>query len=176
MVIILPGYRLTSPNLPRRLIVRSSGTHLGAWILSKSLCRIDRLVLRLTAERRTFTSIATGLPAIVLVTTGTRSGRRRMTTVLAIPLGEAIAVLGDNFGQPSEPAWAHNLAAHPAAEVEFGGHRIALDGPCHGRRRANDGSHEGDRYLPPYAAYLQWTTRREVPVLVLEPRSAPLMV
>ena len=47
----------------------------GAWFLSKSLRRIDGVALRLSSGRSTFTSVATGLPTIVLVTTGARSGR-----------------------------------------------------------------------------------------------------
>jgi deazaflavin-dependent oxidoreductase (nitroreductase family) len=171
-VVVLPGYCHHRPNLPQRLVVRVSGTPVGAWLLSRSLRRIDGVVLRLTSGRRTFTSVATGLPAIVLVTTGARSGQCRRTTVLGIPLGDAIAVVGGNFGQRSAPAWAHNLTVHPAADVEFGGHTIAVTARITaGAERAMALASAIDLY-PPYATYLRWTTRRDVPVFVLDPLAA----
>jgi deazaflavin-dependent oxidoreductase (nitroreductase family) len=96
-----------------------------------------------------------------------------MSTVLGIPLSDAIAVLGGNFGQPSEPAWTHNLTAHPAAEVEFGGHTVAVTARVTaGAERTMVLARAIETY-PPYAAYLRWTARREVPVFVLEPRAVP---
>lgn len=152
--------------------MRASGTRAGAWLLSKSLRRIDRVALWLTRGRRTFTSVATGLPAIVLVTTGARSGRRRRTTILGVPLGDALAVVGGNFGQGSAPAWTHNLAVHPAAEIEFSGHTIAVTARITaGAERATALATAIDAY-PPYATYLRWTIRREVPVFLLERRVA----
>ena len=169
---MLPGYRDRHPNLPRRLILRASGTRLGARLLAKSLRRIDDGVLRLTSGRRTFAGIATGLPAVVLVTTGARSGQIRRSPVLGIPFEDAIAVVGGNFGQPAGPAWTYNLAAHPDAEIEYGGQTIAVTARLAvGAERTAALATAIDAY-PPYETYIGWASGRAVPVLVLERRGS----
>ena len=62
---------------------------------------------------------------VSLTTTGARSGRPRTVLVVPVVTAEVFAVLGTNFGG-SSPAWAINLLAHPAATVEFRGHRMTV--------------------------------------------------
>ena len=169
MAAALLGYHHHRPNLPQRLVRWTSRTHLGAWLLSKLLPRIDAIFLKLTSGRRTCTSFAAGLPVIVLVTTGARSGQRRRSTVLGIPLGDALAVAGGNFGQGRTPLWTHNLAAYPEAEVEYGGRAVPVTA-----RPATDAEHattlaSAIEVFPPYSNYLRWASRRDLPVFVLEP-------
>jgi deazaflavin-dependent oxidoreductase (nitroreductase family) len=79
--------------------------------------------------RRTGGSAATrlyGLPAVLLTTTGARSGQARTATLLYVRDGDSFAVVGTNFGKPDHPAWTANLLAHPAATVQVGPERIAV--------------------------------------------------
>jgi deazaflavin-dependent oxidoreductase (nitroreductase family) len=54
----------------------------------------------------------------MLTTTGHRSGRQISTPILAVPEGDALVLVGSNFGQAHHPAWVHNLRANPRAWVD----------------------------------------------------------
>ena len=55
----------------RRLV--ASGP--GAWVFARLLDHLDRPVYRLTRGKHTFASLASGLPVVMLTTTGARSAR-----------------------------------------------------------------------------------------------------
>ena len=85
------------------------------------LHRIDRPVYRLTRGRHTFASLVSGLPVVMLTTTGARSGQRRSVPVLGLPTDDGLAVIASNYGQRRHPAWYHNLRANPEGEVTVEG-------------------------------------------------------
>jgi deazaflavin-dependent oxidoreductase (nitroreductase family) len=107
---------------------------------------------------------------LVLTTTGRRSGRPRSTPVAYLREGDSFVISGANAGLDRPPAWWLNLQADPDAEIEVGGRRLAV------RAHAVKGA-ERDRLR---ARFLQQNagadttasfTIREVPIIVLEPRS-----
>ena len=62
-----------------------------------------------------------GAPVILLHHIGARSGIERVTPVACSPQGDArFAVWAANGGSPANPAWYHNLKAHPEITVEVG--------------------------------------------------------
>jgi deazaflavin-dependent oxidoreductase (nitroreductase family) len=66
-----------------------------------------------------------GLTLVVLTTIGAKSGQRRQTVLGALPDGEdgerAWLIVASAAGSATNPAWYHNLAAHPdQAELEVG--------------------------------------------------------
>ena len=68
--------------------------------------------LKLSRGRMTLTSILTGLPVVVLTTTGAKSGLPRTTPVLCISDANdptLLAVIASNWGQDHHPAWYYNL-------------------------------------------------------------------
>src|SRR5262249_25598528 len=52
--------------------------------------------------------------------TGARSGANRTSPVMFKDLGDAIAVVASKAGQPTNPAWFHNLRANPETTVQIG--------------------------------------------------------
>ena len=60
---------------------------------------------------------------------GRKSGQPRATGLFYIVDGPNLVVVASNAGATTDPAWAMNLRAEPAAEVEIGGKRR----PVHGR-------------------------------------------
>ena len=66
------------------LIRKLAATNFGIWLLSGTLYRIDKPLLRLSRNRTSFTSILAGLPVIVLTTTGAKSGLQRQTPLVAL--------------------------------------------------------------------------------------------
>lgn len=68
----------------------------------------------------------------MLTTTGARTGQPRTLPVLGLPDGDRFVVIASNFGQRHNPAWYHNLRAHPQATVTANGvtHERVLDVAC----------------------------------------------
>jgi deazaflavin-dependent oxidoreductase (nitroreductase family) len=106
-----------SVPLHQRWIRRFAGSRLGAWLFARVLHRIDRFVFRMTGGRRTATSVISGLPVVMLTTTGARTGLPRTVPVLGFPIGDDIAIAAGNFGRPDAPGCGVNLRRDSHAEL-----------------------------------------------------------
>ena len=67
-----------------------------------------------------------GLPTLIMVSTGAKSGQPRTSPLLYLRAGVDMLVVGTNFGQPRHPGWTANLLAHPRATVTIGGIEIEV--------------------------------------------------
>lgn len=69
---------------------------------------------------------AMGMDGLVLITTGAKTGQRRQSLLGTFPDGEGVwLVVASAGGQQKNPAWYHNLAAHPdQAQIEVGGKTV----------------------------------------------------
>jgi deazaflavin-dependent oxidoreductase (nitroreductase family) len=105
-------------NAFQRLVVRAAGTKPGARVFAGTAQHLDRVVYRATRGRATLASWASGLPVVMLTTTGRRSGRQVTTPIVAVPESDALVLVGSNFGQAHHPAWVHNLRADPRARID----------------------------------------------------------
>ena len=113
---------------------------------------------------------AYGAPVLLLHHKGAKSGKKRVAPLLYLPDGDRMAIVASKGGYPKNPAWFHNLMAHPDTEVEL---------PREGRLAvsAHKASAEERRDLWPrvvdlYSVYADYqdSTSREIPVVVLERR------
>ncbi|WP_423797458.1 nitroreductase family deazaflavin-dependent oxidoreductase [Mycolicibacterium moriokaense] len=115
-------------------------------------------------------------PMLLLDHVGAKSGTPRTTPLCYMPDGDRYIVVAAKGGHPENPAWLHNLRAHPSVTVQIGTRRVemtareltaeehrtlwprALDYTSHWRRYA--------RRVPP---------SRTIPLVALEPptRSSP---
>lgn len=112
----------------------------------------------------------TGLPCVIVVNRGVRSGKLRRTPLMRVEHGGSYLAVGSKGGAPANPAWVANLRANPQVEV--------WDGPQRGDYIARE--LEGDERspwweravaaFPNYAEY-QEHTERLIPVFVLEPEA-----
>lgn len=101
--------------------MRSFGsTTLGAAFLRPTAHHLDRLITKVTRGRSSFAGLATGVPAVILTTTGAKSGEPRTVALYGIPHPDGVALIASNFGGAKHPAWYHNLKAHPEATVSIG--------------------------------------------------------
>ncbi|MDX1664594.1 MAG: nitroreductase/quinone reductase family protein [Candidatus Promineifilaceae bacterium] len=137
-------------------------------LLSHLLPTLDRLLLRLSGGRHSFTGLISGLPTGTLTTTGARSGLPRSVPIIPTPVGDKWILIASNFGRAHHPAWYHNLKTRPEAT-------LTLDGRSHRYRAREATGEERERYwaravdaYPGYAAYARRAAKREIPVLVLE--------
>jgi deazaflavin-dependent oxidoreductase (nitroreductase family) len=91
--------------------VAFSTTKPGSWFI-KTMTPLDRRLLVRSKGR--YTALGPiGAPTMLLTTTGAKSGLARTSPLLYSRDGEAIIVVGSNFGQDKHPAWTTNLIAHP---------------------------------------------------------------
>jgi len=65
-----------------------------------------------------------GAPLLVLHHTGAKSGARRQSPAIHMRDGENFVIVASLLGSPKNPAWYHNLRAHPDdVEVDVRGGR-----------------------------------------------------
>lgn len=112
----------------------------------------------------------TGLPCVIVVNRGVRSGTLHRTPLMRVEHDGSYLAVGSKGGAPKNPAWVANLRANPQVEV--------WDGPQRGDYVARE--LEGDERsswweravaaFPNYVEY-QERTERLIPVFVLEPEA-----
>jgi len=64
-------------NTLQKLLRLLAASGPGAWLFARVLHRIDRPVYCLTGGRHTFASLLSGIPVVMLTTTGADTGHRR---------------------------------------------------------------------------------------------------
>jgi deazaflavin-dependent oxidoreductase (nitroreductase family) len=78
-----------------------------------------------------------------------------------------VAIAASNAGQPTNPAWFHNLRANPDTTIQIGHERRAVRA-----RVASDSERaalwpECVAFLPGYASYERNANGRQIPVVIL---------
>jgi deazaflavin-dependent oxidoreductase (nitroreductase family) len=159
------------PNPLRRALRRFAATRAGAELFARALPPLDRQVYRLTSGRQTAAALLSGLPVVGLTTIGARSGVPRTAPVIGFPVPEGLAVIASHFGRARQPAWFHNLCAHPDVHVTVAGathpvHAVLATGELRDRVWQ-----AGLRVFPGWSAYERRARPRAIGVFVLVPRS-----
>lgn len=113
------GYSHATGNPLHRTMRWFGGTRAGGWLFSRMLSRLDDLVARISGGRQSAPGLLAGLAVLDLTTIGRKSGQRRTSHLIATPYDGQLALLGTNFGQSANPAWALNLEADPHATVTY---------------------------------------------------------
>jgi deazaflavin-dependent oxidoreductase (nitroreductase family) len=110
-----------------------------------------------------------GAPLLLLHTTGAKTGQERVNPMMYQDLGDGrLAVFASYAGLDMNPAWYHNLIAHPDVTAEIGTATRAFRA-----RTAPTGEREPiwqkqKHDYPGFADY-EKKTSREIPVVILEP-------
>jgi F420H(2)-dependent quinone reductase len=107
---------------------------------------------------------------LLLDHTGAKSGMRRTSPLMYHVEGDVVAVMASKGGQPTHPAWFHNLTANPDTTIQIGSAirevraRVATD-------------EERDRLWPKFLEvypgydFLQRIAKgRKIPIVILDPR------
>lgn len=114
-----------------------------------------------------------GIDALVLTSTGRKSGEPRKSPVAWFPdTGDGWLIVASANGGAKNPAWYHNLAAHPdKAQIAMGGRTVDVVAvQLHGEEREEVWSRITGA-SPRFALYEQ-RTDRELPVIRLTSRPA----
>ena len=113
-----------------------------------------------------------GMPSSLLLhTVGAKTGKPRTTTLSYAKDGASYLIVASKGGADTNPAWYHNVKAHPDLEINVGPKRFAVsarpvlpDDPDYARLWKLVNEHNADRYV----AY-QKRTKRPIPIIVLTP-------
>ena len=139
-----------------------------AWKLNTEMTRMHVRLFQASGGRCAGT--LDGAPLLVLHHTGAKSGARRQSPVIHMRDGENLVIVASLLGSPRNPAWYHNLRAHPDdVEVDVRGGRRAVRARRATRAEAAELWPRLVESYPPFATYAT-RTDRELPVMILEPR------
>jgi deazaflavin-dependent oxidoreductase (nitroreductase family) len=110
-----------------------------------------------------------GAPLLLLHHRGAKSGTERVTPLVYLADGERHLIFASKGGAPENPAWFHNLKAHPDTTIEVGSETIAVTATeLTGEER--DRLYERQASLMPNFREYQEQTSRKIPVVALTPR------
>ncbi len=106
-------------------VQRMAGAAWFAKVGPKVVPPLDRVLNRASGGRFLLSQYV--LPSLVLVTTGHRSGQRRVTPLACLPEPDgSFVVVGSNFGREKHPAWTANLLHEPQAQIRYRGRTIPV--------------------------------------------------
>jgi deazaflavin-dependent oxidoreductase (nitroreductase family) len=153
----------------KRVMRQSAVPRPMSWFYAHALSHIDRAVYRLTRGRETFTSWVTGLPVVMLTTTGAKSGLLRTLPVVGIPEDDRLVVIASNYGQRHNPAWYHNLQADPRASVFVEGTNLDMVARELSGEERERWYARGIEIYPGWRLYRKRAHPRQIPVVELRP-------
>jgi deazaflavin-dependent oxidoreductase (nitroreductase family) len=111
-----------------------------------------------------------GVRVLFLHHFGAKSGVERISPLLYVEDGQNLAIIASKGGHVRNPAWFHNLRAHPDVRVEVRGEVRDV------RARVAEGDEreriwrKAAKAWPDYERYKLRAPHREIPVVVLESR------
>ena len=110
-----------------------------------------------------------GSNILLLHHTGARTGTERVTPLAYQAVGEGLAIFGSKAGAPDNPAWYHNLVAHPDTSIEVGTETVSVTA-----RVAEPAEREviwtkQKELFPGFEEYEVTAAPRTIPVVVLDP-------
>ena len=106
-------------------------------------------------------------PLLLLTTTGAKSGKPFTTPLVYTKDGDRIVIIASKGGFPTNPAWFHNLKAHPTTTIEVGKDKFQAKATITQdpeRQRLFDAQ---AKLMPTFNDY-QKNTKRQIPVIVLD--------
>jgi deazaflavin-dependent oxidoreductase (nitroreductase family) len=109
-----------------------------------------------------------GMPLLLLHHTGAKTGTSRINPLAYLADGDRYVVFASKGGAPENPAWYHNLKAHPDIKIEVGTDTIdAVASEASGEERDRLWRAQVER-VPQFGDY-ETQTPRTIPVMILTP-------
>lgn len=78
----------------------------------------DKIIAEFRTHDGRVDSAGFGIGLVLLHTTGARSGEPRVNPAMSLRDGDGWLVVASAKGAATDPAWAHNLRAHPEIRIE----------------------------------------------------------
>jgi deazaflavin-dependent oxidoreductase (nitroreductase family) len=141
-----------------------------SWPLLRRLMGVHTFAYRASGGRIGQRLPGISAPILLLDHVGARSGTKRTSALLYLADDDDLVIVASKGGHPKNPAWFHNLVAHPDTSVQVGRERRAV----HARiATAEERKRLWPLVVESYSAYGDYQQRskgREIPLVVLEPR------
>ncbi len=111
-----------------------------------------------------------GARILLLDHTGAKSGTKRTSPVMYHEDGEALVVAASKAGQPTNPAWFHNLEANPETTVQIGSKVRQVRARVASEEERERLWPEFVAFYPGYEFFQRNAKGRKIPIVILEPR------
>jgi deazaflavin-dependent oxidoreductase (nitroreductase family) len=111
-----------------------------------------------------------GTTTLILTTTGRKSGKQRRNPLIYRKRGKDYLVVASKGGADEPPDWYVNLLANPDVQVQVKGDKFAARARTATPKEKPEVWEQMAETWPAYNEYQQ-KTKREIPVVVLEPVS-----
>ncbi|ORA08036.1 nitroreductase family deazaflavin-dependent oxidoreductase [Mycobacterium arosiense] len=160
-------------NAFHRAIRSFAATNAGRVLFGSSAPRLERLIRRLTGGKLSFAEVASGLPTLILTTTGAKSGKQRAVAVCGIPHPDGVAVIATNYGAAKHPGWYHNLKANPTATMMLDGNTWRVTARLAAPNERDRIWARGVELYPGYEKEQMWAGDRHFEAFVLTRTSGP---
>jgi hypothetical protein len=159
--------RYREANPIQRFMRWSAATAPMSWLYVRVLHHVDRLIYRLTRGRHTFVNWVSGLPVVMLTTTGAKTGQQRVWPVLGVPDGDNLVVMAANWGSAIIPPGITTCATIPRPRSPWAVSHGA-SGPMRPAATTGSACGGGDwRSIQGMPAYARRAGNRRIPVVVL---------
>jgi deazaflavin-dependent oxidoreductase (nitroreductase family) len=128
---------------------------------------VNRMMIK--RYRRSGGKRAMGMDMLVLTTVGAKSGQRRETLLGSFPDGDGVwLIVASAAGSATNPAWYHNIAAHPdQVEIEVGGKKVGVTATQLSGQERDEAWQRITQAVPRYTGYATKTDRK-IPIIRLE--------
>jgi deazaflavin-dependent oxidoreductase (nitroreductase family) len=159
---------LKKENKLFRFVKNTAASRFNSNWLAGILHHLDRPFIYFSKGRASLSSILTGIPVVVVTTTGAKSGMPRRLPLFCIQDGENFILIASSFGRKNHPGWYYNLVANPTCQVMFEGEDMGyMAREAEGEEREKYWQQAVDTYVG-YKNYADWAKHRRIPVMVLE--------
>jgi deazaflavin-dependent oxidoreductase (nitroreductase family) len=109
------------------------------------------------------------VPIVLVDHVGAKTGAHRTSPLIYHEANGVVAVAASKAGEPTHPAWFHNLMAHPETTIEMGAEvRKVRARVANADERAEWWPRLAEKY-PGFQFFQQRAGDREIPVVLLEP-------
>jgi deazaflavin-dependent oxidoreductase (nitroreductase family) len=111
-----------------------------------------------------------GLPTLLLITRGRKSGKLRRTALIYGRDGKNYLVVASNGGSPKHPLWYLNLVKNPEVEIQVGADKFVAQAQAATKKEKLRLWKIMSEIFPRYDVY-QATAGREIPLVIVQPVS-----
>jgi len=153
----------------RTTVESVASSRAGSWYIINVSAKVDPWILKRTDGRL---SAMPGVPVLLLLHTGAKSGKVRETPLVYVTDGDDVVLIASKGGAPEHPRWYSNLLVNPECSLvvkDRSGRYYAREAT--GPRRARLWTKALEVYGG-YEVYQRRAGGRRVPVMVLSPVSA----
>jgi deazaflavin-dependent oxidoreductase (nitroreductase family) len=109
-----------------------------------------------------------GSDILLLHHTGARTGSERVSPLAYQRVGDSFAVFASKAGAPENPAWYHNLIAHPDTAVEVGTETLRVKARVAEPAERDVIWERWKERAPHFAQYEVKAAPRRIPVVLLD--------